>query len=411
MRLRWFVSLNGIFTISVVVLLLWGGSVLGFLYSWIPNYVSGEVVTIPDLEGLPAEQAKERVLNLGLKINYAATETRNDPSQPRGHVLSHIPAPRQSVKRTRPVRFILSSGPERSTVPDLRQKTVGQAEFELSILGLRTGMVSHTHSERHTTPRGIIATTPAAGTELARGDRVHLLVSLGPRPVEMTMPNLTGIPLAQARTLAKEQLFYVEKVTRERRPREKADLVLAQIPPAGTRVLSGSGVTLTVNEQPARADGTSRMVIIRHTVSGGDEEAEGPVPDADADATAAAGPAMDGGAIGPEPAPDETDAATSDDDEATQIDAAAAPPVEPRTGTDGAPPADVEGDSPGFAEADPTLIRVRMMLKDDTGRREIYDEMARPGQDISFPRHVVGEAVLTVYEVDMNSPMRRETLK
>ena len=130
MRWRWLLTLNGIFTISVVVLLLWAGSVLGFLYSWIPNYVQGETVTIPNLEGLPANVAKQRALDLGLNINFAATESRNDPSQPRGHVLSHVPAPMQTVKRTRPVRFILSSGPERWPVPQDINKTVGKAEFE-----------------------------------------------------------------------------------------------------------------------------------------------------------------------------------------------------------------------------------------------------------------------------------------
>ncbi|MEO2004903.1 MAG: PASTA domain-containing protein [Candidatus Poribacteria bacterium] len=383
MRLRWFVSLNGIFTISVVALLLWAGSVLGFLYSWIPNYVSGEVVTIPNLEGMPAEQAKQRVLALGLKINYAATETRYDAALPRGHVLSHVPAPRQSVKRTRPIRFILSSGPEVSTVPDLRQKTVEQAEFELPILGLRTGIVSHTHSERHTTPRSIIATTPAAGTAMTRGDRVHLLVSLGPRPVEMTMPRLTGMTLAQARKLAEEQLLYVDKVERQRRPREKPDVVLAQIPPAGSRVLSGSGVTLTVNEVANRADGNARMVIISHRVSGGvDEGVEGSEP---------------GGAAGSQP--------TADGGGATDD-----PPAVEDSGTPENGP-DVPLTDPLLDPLGDSLIRVRLMLKDDTGRREIYDEMARPGQNISMPRRVVGEAELTVYEGDMNEPVRKETLK
>ena len=403
MRWRWFLTLNGVFTISVLVMILWAGSVLGFLYSWIPNYVEGEVVTIPDLEGLPAERAKQRALDLGLKVNYAATETRNDASQPRGYVLSHVPAPMQTVKRTRPIRFILSSGPERSTVPDLRHKTVGQAEFELSILGLRTGMVAHTHSERLPTPQSIIATTPGAGTELARGDRVDLLVSLGPRPVEMTMPTLTGLTLAEARKLATDELLYVEKVERRRAPRAKADLVLAQIPPAGSRVLSGSGVTLTVNEPPARASGGSRLVIIQHTVSGGvPDDATVPVPDEGADGSI--GPAVD---VGP----------TADDGSSDNAEPAVAsgapgdgePPTAPVATENGEPVLADGADDPALDLGTP-LIRVRIMLRDDTGYRELYDEMARPGESISFPRNVVGEADLTVYEDDMREPIRRETL-
>jgi serine/threonine-protein kinase len=268
-------------------------------------------------------------------------------------------------------------------VPDLRHKTVGQAEFELSILGLRIGMISHTHSERHATALSIIATTPGVGTELARGERVHLLVSLGPRPVEMTMPTLTGMTLAQARKLAKEQLLYVDKVERRRAPREKADLVLAQIPPAGSRVLSGSGVTLTVNEPSARAGGASRLVIIQHTVSGGVPEDVGPAAD---------GGSADNG----EPVVDGGGAENGD------------PTVDGDATADGEP-VQHGGDGPPLANA-PRLIRVRIMLRDDTGYRELYDEMALPGETISFPRNVVGEVTLTVYEDDMNEPIRRETL-
>ncbi len=395
MRWRWLLTLNGIFTISVVVLCLWAGSVLGFLYSWIPNYVQGETVTIPNLEGLPANEARRRALDLGLNINFAATEARNDSSQPRGHVLSHVPAPMQTVKRTRPIRFILSSGPERAPVPELRNKTVGQAEFELSILGLRLGMVSYSHSERHATPQRIIVSTPAAGAELKRGDRVHLLVSLGPRPVELTMPRLTGLTLAEARTALDKALLYVQTVERTREPREKPDVVLGQEPKAGSRVMSGSGVALTVNEKAAAS--RSRRVIIWHKVSGGEETRPGPDT-----GEAAAGP------IGPVPedeALSDGDVVASTDDPDTGAgDVAEAPAI------DGAPDA-VDGAETPDDDPAQNLVRVVFRLRDDISRGAIRDVMAAPGEEISFPWNVVGEALLRVYEGDMNVPVRRETLK
>ena len=407
MRWRWLLTLNGVFTISVVVLCLWAGSVLGFLYSWIPNYVQGETVTIPDLEGLPANEARQRALDLGLNINFAATEARHDSSQPRGYVISHVPAPKQTVKRTRPIRFIVSSGPERAPVPKLRDKTVGQAEFELSILGLRLGMVSYSHSERHATPQSIIASTPAAGVELTRGDRVHLLVSLGPRPVELTMPRLTGMTLAQARTALDEALLYVQTVERSREPRQEPNVVLAQNPKAGSRVMSGSGVTLMVNEKPAAS--RSRTVIIWHKVSGGDEPSEGT-----GDEGLPAGPV---GPVAEDGAPDSD--ASEDSGDATSA------PTDLDPGVDPGPDAEEAVEAPAIDAAlevadgmalvtdDPAqnLIRVVFRLRDDVSRGRIHDVMAAPGQEISFPWNVTGEALLRVYEVDMNVPVRRETLK
>jgi hypothetical protein len=50
-------------------------------------------------------------------------------------------------------------------------------------------------------------------------------------------------------------------------------------------------------------------------------------------------------------------------------------------------------------------------LKDDISSGKIHDVMAAPGQEIGFPWNVVGEALLRVYEGDMNVPVREETLK
>ena len=260
--------LNVLFTIAVVLFVLWLGGVLGFLYIWLPNYVKGETVTIPDLRGLTAREARLRVAELGVRIDYAATEERFDPIVPRGRIIAHMPGPRQRVKKTRPLRFTISMGPEVVRVPDLRGKSLREADFELSIAGLRVGTRSFAYSD--TVPRAmeIIASSPEPGVGLPRGSSVDLLVSKGPRPVQFPMPTLVGLTLEEARRVLEQYHLYVGKISYRLNARARPREVLSQSPGADTIVTSGDRVRLTVNERGGRNRQEPRTVIVRHTPSG-----------------------------------------------------------------------------------------------------------------------------------------------
>jgi beta-lactam-binding protein with PASTA domain len=81
------------------------------------------------------------------------------------------------------------------------------------------------------------------------GAGVRMLVSLGPRPLELVMPSLIGKSPEEARLIAETLGLVVRSVKYEgRRSRILRDVVVVQDPVAGSRVVEGEGVTLRVGK-------------------------------------------------------------------------------------------------------------------------------------------------------------------
>ncbi|MDQ7088077.1 MAG: PASTA domain-containing protein [Acidobacteriota bacterium] len=153
-------------------------------------------VTLPELAGLDAVLAEQRLRSLGLVPEISGR--RFDPQQPAGNVLDQFPPPGSRTKPGRPVRLIVSLGPERSEVPDLAGSSLRRAQLALRAAELR---LENTASAYHPSiPLGrVIAQSPQAGSTGYPGDGVSLLVSAGPPPASVVMPSLTGWSVAAAR--------------------------------------------------------------------------------------------------------------------------------------------------------------------------------------------------------------------
>ncbi len=103
------------------------------------------------------------------------------------------------------IDLVVSSGPAARTVPNLVGSTRGQAETQLSERGLAIA-VAEDYSE--SVPEGdIISTSPAAGTEVARGTTVTVVISQGLPFV--TVPEVVGLPAAEAADILEAAGFVV----------------------------------------------------------------------------------------------------------------------------------------------------------------------------------------------------------
>ena len=81
------------------------------------------------------------------------------------------------------------------SVPNVDRMTVSSATGELKSAGLVPVFGKARHSD--TVPKGdVISTDPSSGARVTHGERVTLISSLG--PVLISVPNVTGQPLAQA---------------------------------------------------------------------------------------------------------------------------------------------------------------------------------------------------------------------
>jgi len=152
---------------------------------------SGEV-RVPDLVGLPAEEASSALEEVGLVMRTLGEAY--DAEVPAGRVLRQDPEAGTSVRRNRSVSVLVSKGPDVATVPRLEGESLRHARMLLARLGLREGEIAHSFSPEVPADH-VIGTDPPPGTSLKKGEGVSLLVSLGPRVRDYVMPDLRGLPL------------------------------------------------------------------------------------------------------------------------------------------------------------------------------------------------------------------------
>jgi eukaryotic-like serine/threonine-protein kinase len=177
-------------------------------------------------------------------------------TRPSGSVLAQRPAPAKRVAAGTLVVLIIAKAVP-IELPSLVGRDVAAVRSALQDLGLEAAITT----TRAAAPEGtVIAQHPGAGSRLRRGATVRLEVSSGerrsaaPAPTATTrsspatVPDVSGGPLqGAAQQVAhaglRVSLIYVPG-------QDPLGMVLAQSPAEGSRVQSGSRVTLTISRGP-----------------------------------------------------------------------------------------------------------------------------------------------------------------
>ena len=200
--------------------------------------------TTPGVLLLPAAEATTKIKAAGLKAktgDAAFSETVK-----KGSVLRQDPKPGGRVRKGGTVTLFLSKGPDRRVVPALQSKTVSDAQAALRAAGLTFVTTLHTEYSDQVPKDLVTRTDPAAGQRLKPGAAVTIYVSKGPRPV--AVPDVTGMPQAQAQALLQGKGFVVTATTAFS-DSVPIGTVIAQAPQGGTAP-KGSTVALTVSKGP-----------------------------------------------------------------------------------------------------------------------------------------------------------------
>ncbi len=137
--------------------------------------------------------------------------------------------------------------PHEVDVPKVVGLTVRNAQAKLDDAGLVVRMADGRYSTK--VPTGsVLKVQPAEGSTLERGDRVTLVPSLGPPPVPV--PNLVGMPLADAKVALREADLKVGEVTKAFNERFDADQVIRQSVKADAEAPLASAIDLVVSKGP-----------------------------------------------------------------------------------------------------------------------------------------------------------------
>ena len=220
-------------------------------------FISSGRRAVPDVTGLPLEQARSRLEDAGYEVEIK----RRASSRPRGVVLEQSPVAGVTAVRGTTVTLVLSSGVEPVTVPSVVGLSQGEAVAELTRLGLKA-VLQNVPSDQ---PAGtVVAQKPPADEEGDKGSKVTLNVSTGtgrgattgqtttvatsPAATSVRSPGVVG--LAAAPSLRRLNAAGLRPVLLYVASSQPAGRVISQRPAPGTTLQKGAPVRLSVSTGP-----------------------------------------------------------------------------------------------------------------------------------------------------------------
>jgi eukaryotic-like serine/threonine-protein kinase len=201
-------------------------------------------VTVPDVTGQTEQVALVRLRRAGLTpVASQATSA----AVPAGLVLGETPPRGTRVKRGTRVIVVVSSGAPTVSLVNVEGLTGEQAVAKLHADGLRPTTKQEPSATIAT--GNVISTDPSAGTRLAVGSPVTVLVSSG--PAQVSVPGVTGQAQAAAEAALTTAGLTVGTVTQQASEEKTPGTVLSQSPGAGTSLRAGGSVNLVVAQAPS----------------------------------------------------------------------------------------------------------------------------------------------------------------
>lgn len=204
-------------------------------------------VVVPDLTGSDTVSALNQLAGIGLSLKVQGFDHSGKIAKDR--IIDQDPLPGMKVKSGRDIRVVLSKGPRARIVPELRGLSLEQAQSILLQSEIELGQISYAYSAEGQEADRVMAQTPAPSAEVGKEGRVDLLISLGPRPQALILPDFTGQNVNQVLLKLEQAGLKAGPVRYDFRPNWPPGAVLLQDPPPGSRIVPGTEVTLTVNRE------------------------------------------------------------------------------------------------------------------------------------------------------------------
>jgi serine/threonine-protein kinase len=203
----------------------------------------GRYTATPGVINLPQARAEQRIEQAGLSFRVEGTTWSETVAK--GSVVRTDPAPGSRILEDGTVSAVLSRGPERYAVPTLRGMSEDRAKQALADHHLAFGDAVRRFNEK-VSAGVVLGTRPEAGAELKRDTAVDLVVSKGPRPIEVR--DFTGKDADKATRWA-DRAGLVAQVTHQHDAEVPKGTVISQDPAEG-ELFKGDAVRLLVSDGP-----------------------------------------------------------------------------------------------------------------------------------------------------------------
>lgn len=150
-----------------------------------------EKINLDDYTNADANEAIDMLENQGIVVK--TSQEMSDEIE-EGKVIRQLPTAGHVLETGDSIRLFVSSGPNKFALDDYKGAELTGAKSELETQGIEVTVAEEFND---TVPAGVvISQSPAADTEMKKGDKVTLTVSRGPEM--MTVPNLVGLTVDAA---------------------------------------------------------------------------------------------------------------------------------------------------------------------------------------------------------------------
>ena len=229
----------------------------------IPSWVRTEEVLVPNITGESYYEAVRILGEAGLQPAKAIQEASSDA--PKGEIVSQKPEANFRIKSYQPVEITVSIGAELVPVPSVIGRSRDTAFESLVTAGFRPNRIAFVHSEDYLQDT-VIAQTPPEGGGQRRGSSVNLLVSRGPRPQVVQLPNFQG-QLATDVIAVLESVGLKVETEYSSHPKIPQGAIITHEPPGGVMVRTGDRLLLEISGVHGTTENVSRPLPFIHTVS------------------------------------------------------------------------------------------------------------------------------------------------
>ena len=209
-----------------------------------PWYVDSEEVVVPSLVGKSKIEA-ESILE-DSSLNPIFSEPRYSDEYPTDHIIYQKPEAGSIVKNNRRIYIVVSGGNPLTKMPNLVDKTLRDAKVSIERLGFRIGNIQEVRSEEKANT--VIEQYPKESTNLEKGTKVRLKISVGPNIGMVRVPDLIGLSFKEAEISLRQNSLVVGKINYQDSPNMLPNTVVAQYPTKNKLVNIGEAVDLFITK-------------------------------------------------------------------------------------------------------------------------------------------------------------------
>jgi len=220
---------------------------------------------LPDLAGMTKADAELTLNKINLKAEFKDSLVSSDV--PSGSVVSTDQPAGTQVKEGQTIVVTLSTGGGGAiSVPTLIGHMQTDAESILSASGLKLGKTDPAVSDQ---PEGtIISQDPVSGSKIRSKDTVNIVVSTGSGKAKVTMPNLLGKSIDDAKAmLVQLQMTKDPHITYKSDSNVDPDIVISQSVNQGEQTTVDTVIELVVNKiggsTPTTGNGDASKMITK----------------------------------------------------------------------------------------------------------------------------------------------------